>query len=370
MFKRLYRRFYLSMNYRAQSAFGGRLAAYARPTSIAILLTKYCNARCVHCDIWKNRRLDESATLEDWKKLLADLRRWLGPIPIHITGGEALLRPYAPEVCAEASRLGFFVEFLTNGYWKDQTRIERLARARPSRVTVSVDGIGGVHSVVRGKEDFWETTRQSLDTLQRVSRAEGTRIPIKLKTVIMHHNLEAVADVARFAQERGMEVFYQPIEQNYNAPEDPEWFERSGNWPQDVERALTVVNELEAMKQAGFPILNTAGDFAAMRQYFRDPSSNAVAVQSHVAREKKPLCSAIGNLQIEPNGEVITCFRMPPVGNIREQSVRQIWEQRPRWWKGGCCFDKCNSGEGRHDENNKGHSASAANADAPERPLL
>ena len=44
---------------------------------------------------------------------------------------------------------------------------------------------------------------------------------IRLKTVIMEHNLNDVGKVARFARSHGLEVFYQPIEQNYNTPEDP-----------------------------------------------------------------------------------------------------------------------------------------------------
>ena len=123
----VYRRLYLSANYRLRMICGGRLARYVRPTSIALLLTGRCNARCVHCDIWKNGRKEDTLSLEEWKRLLAELRRWLGPVHIHITGGEALLQSYAPDMTAYASGLGFFVEFLTNGYWKDQRRIESFA---------------------------------------------------------------------------------------------------------------------------------------------------------------------------------------------------------------------------------------------------
>lgn len=337
--ERFYRRSYQGINYLLRSKLGGRFAAYSRPTSISLLLTNYCNAHCVHCEIWKNRRLDAELGFEDWKRLLTDLRSWLGPVHLFMTGGEALLRPFAPDVCAEAARMGFFVEFLTNGYWKDQSRVERLARARPSRVTISLDGVGETHSLVRGKRDFWETTRMSLETLQRLRRDEQIPFQIKLKTVIMDHNLDGVVEVARFAQANDMQVMYQPIEQNYNAPEDPAWFEHAGTWPRDTQKAIAVVDELESLQQAGLPILNSAAEFAAMRQYFCDPRSNGAAVQAHMIQGRRLQCATLGNLQIESNGDVKTCFRMPPIGNLCEQPIRTIWLERPRWWEGGCCME-------------------------------
>jgi MoaA/NifB/PqqE/SkfB family radical SAM enzyme len=87
MYRKLYRRLYLSANYRLRSMLGGRLAGLVRPTSIALLLTARCNARCVHCDIWKNDGKEQDAlTPAEWRQVLLEMRRWLGPVPICITG--------------------------------------------------------------------------------------------------------------------------------------------------------------------------------------------------------------------------------------------------------------------------------------------
>src|SRR5262245_53046716 len=137
-----YRRLYEGVNYRLRTFAGGRWARYCRPTAVAILVTERCNARCVHCDIWKNRGQEESPGLDRWKEVLGDLRQWLGPIQVTLTGGEALLRPFTPELVAHGTFLGLFMEVLTHGYWPDQGRIERLALARPWRITVSLDGLG------------------------------------------------------------------------------------------------------------------------------------------------------------------------------------------------------------------------------------
>jgi MoaA/NifB/PqqE/SkfB family radical SAM enzyme len=307
MFRRVYRRLYLSANYRLRSMLGGRLAGLVRPTSIALLLTTRCNARCVHCDIWKNDGKEQDAlTLAEWRQVLSEMRRWLGPVPICMTGGEALLRPDAPDIAAYAFGLGFFVEFLTNGYWKDQRRIERLARARPSRVTISVDGVGEAHNTVRGHHDFWEMTHQSIQTLRRLREQEGFAYSIRLKTVIMAHNLDHVAEVAHFAAANGLDVLYQPVEQNNNAPDDPRWFERAPTWPRDSEKAVATVDQLVDLQRKGLPIVNSEGEFNAMRSYFLDPGGQGTAVQAHAAHEGHALCASLGNMQIQPNLTVST----------------------------------------------------------------
>ena len=123
-------RVHAAVNYRLRTFAGGRLAAHCRPTAIAILLTERCNARCLHCDIWKNRGKEVTPSVDQWKTTMRDLRRWLGPVHVVFTGGEALLMPFAPEVVSYASSLGLLVEHLTHGFWLDQTRIEKMAMGR------------------------------------------------------------------------------------------------------------------------------------------------------------------------------------------------------------------------------------------------
>jgi len=332
-----YRRVYEAVNYRLRTFASGRLASHCRPTFVAILLSERCNARCVHCDIWKNRGKEDSPTLEQWQDVFTDLRRWLGPIQTTVTGGEALLKPFAIDLVAHGVSLGLFMEVLTHGYWPDQTKIEKLAQVNPWRVTVSLDGLGKTHSRIRGRENFFELTSSTLRTLQRVRRENDLDFVILLKNVIMERNLDEAGDVARFAQDGGMQVFYQPIEQNYNTPEDARWFERSENWPKDVSKAVAAVKELLQLKRAGLPIVNSFAQLETMIPYFRDPASSQVAVQAHSAHEGRQLCGALTNLQIQSNGDVTYIRGQPPIGNVKVDSIRRIWETRPRAWDGACC---------------------------------
>src|SRR5262249_50377634 len=156
----------------------------------------------------------------------------------------------------------------------------------------------------------------------------GLGYVIRLKTVVMSHNLHDVGNVARFAAEHGFEVFYQAVEQNYNTPEDPRWFETSANWPRNPHNAVDAVQGLISLKNAGLPIANSLVQLQAMIPYFRNPDAMRVSVQQHTAHLKHAVCSALTNIQVMPNGDVLTCYGMPAVGNIKEQSIRDIWAQR------------------------------------------
>ncbi|MGE3844098.1 MAG: radical SAM protein [Vicinamibacterales bacterium] len=335
-----YRRLYEGLNYRLRSWAGGRLAGHCRPTFIGFLLTEFCNARCVHCNIWQNRGKEDSPTVAQWNTVLTDLRDWLGPVHVVFTGGEALLRPWALDVVSHAARLGFYVEHLTHGFWDDQSKIERLALSGPSRVTVSLDGVGETHDLVRGKANFFKKASTSIETLQRLQRDRGLRYTVRLKNVLMSHNLHEAERVADFASKPGTEVFYQAIEQNYNTPEDARWFEHSPNWPRDPERAVAVVQRLIALKQDGRHIANSVAQLEAMIPYFRDPDRFRVSIQSHSAHERRALCSALTMLQLQANGDVTVCSGQSPVGNIKSAPVRQIWETRPAYWMSGCCMER------------------------------
>lgn len=334
-----YRRLYEGINYRLRTFAGGRYAGACRPTSIAILLTERCNARCIHCDIWKNKGAEKSPELEGWKIVLRDLRDWLGPVHVVLSGGEALLKRFALDLVEYGSEIGLFIELLTHGFWDDDSKFVRLALAKPGRVTFSFDGIGETHNRVRGREGFFDKTEHSIQTLNKARRDHNLDFVIRLKTVVMDQNLGDVGKVARYAQQNGLEVFYQPVEQNYNTEENPDWFEESETWPKDLQRAVKAVEELIRLKESGLPIMNSQNQLNAMIPYFRNPAKWRVATQAHSAHEPVPLCSALTMLQIQANGAVTVCTFQHEVGNVLEKPIREIWENRPRWWEQGCCLE-------------------------------
>ena len=75
-----------AVGYRLRDFASGALAHYCRPSSIVLMLTERCNARCVHCDIWKNKGGEATPAVGHWKQLLSDLASWLGPVHLALSG--------------------------------------------------------------------------------------------------------------------------------------------------------------------------------------------------------------------------------------------------------------------------------------------
>jgi len=342
----LYKRIYEAWNYRLRNVADGHWAGYCRPTSIVFLLTERCNAKCLHCDIWKNTGREDSPQAEQWKQVVSDLRRWLGPVQIVFSGGEALMKPFTTDLAAHAVSEGLFLEVLTHGYWEDQSKIERLARTKLWKVTISLDGLGDTHTLVRGRPKFWERTLRSIETLQRIQKDERLNYTIRLKTVIMSHNLHEATEIARFGNVEGMEVFYQAIEQNYNTPDDANWYLNSENWPKDPALAVATVEKLIELKRQGHRIANSHQQLEAMVSYFRDPAASRVAIMTHNAHEARRSCSALTTLQLQANGDVTVCTGADRIGNVKQQPIREMWEKRPKLWESGCCLEKrCSASE-------------------------
>jgi len=338
VFSRVHKTLHEGLHYRLRTVAGGRFASLCRPVSIVLLITENCSAKCKHCDIWKNR-IREETTLEEWQTLLTDLRSWLGPVHVVISGGEALMRGYTPDLVAHAHKIGLFLEILTHGYWKDQTKIERLARANPWKITMSLDGFGDTHTLVRGRPNFWEFSHNSLQTMLRLRKEEKLNYTVRLKHVLMSYNVGETVKLAKYAEQDGVEIFFQPIEQNYNTVDDPDWYKHSENWPTDIPRVVENVRELIKMKMSGTShIANSIGQLEAMIPYFENPDASRLAVQTHSAHEKQRSCNALTTLQLQSNGDVTVCTGVPPVGNFREKPIRQIWENRPHFWESGCCI--------------------------------
>jgi len=335
-----YNRLYAGINNRLRISAGGRFAGWCRPTSVLFLITERCNARCCHCDIWQNRGQEDSPSTEQWKAALSDIRAWLGPVQVTLTGGEALLVQSTPELVRHGSSLGLLMEVLSHGYWRDQSRVEALAAARPWRVTMSLDGLGERHSKIRGRSEFFQRTMTSFETLERLRRERDLGYRIRFKTVVMRHNLDQLVPLARFATRDGVDIFYQPIEQNYNTPEDPEWFLASDNWPEDPAEAVAAVRELIGLKRAGLHIANSFAQLEAMIPYFQNPAAWRVSTQSHAAHERRLPCEALELIQVQSNGDVRVCVSQPPLGSIKQSALSTIWKSRPEWWKAGCCLER------------------------------
>lgn len=320
------------------SMFGG--LNLNKPTYICAKMTMRCNSRCVHCNIWKMENNDQELSTEQWLKTLGRLRDWLGRFRMVFTGGEALLREDMPIILAHAVRLGISVELLSNGLMIDEALADRIAASGIDQITISLDGTTpATHDRFRGDGNYHDRTKAAILALISQRKLTANPLRILLKTVISANNLRELVPIARWVQEHGLEVQYQPIEQNYGEKQDPGWYRGSPLWITDLAALKEVLDELCSLAAQGNGIDNTRDDFSRFYDYFEHPEKLMATIQGHDSKNRRGHClHAVSNFVISSNGDVRMCFMMEPIGNIALQSPKEIWSRRKHCWAGPCDY--------------------------------
>ena len=303
-----------------------------RPADVIMILTYRCNARCVHCYSYDMPRMKE-LTGAQWMAVCDELREWLGPVFLSITGGEPLLRKDAIDIAAHAAGRGLWVEFLTNGWVVDEAKAERLVASGVRRIKISLDGNSpDIHDRVRGVKGFHERAANALRLVSRKVHEAGADVQIYAKTAIMSINVDHLAPVVRLARELelyGVEL--QAIEPVYYSDQqgDPNWYKNNRLWIKEFPRAQRALDELRQLKREGFPILNSMVNLDLMEGYFRDPAAYSDWIHSHDYQKRKPDCRAwLGGLQIDPAGGMRMCHWMDAFANAADGNLREAWKHR------------------------------------------
>jgi len=304
----------------------------AKPTDVILILTYRCNARCVHCYSYDVPRMPEM-TADEWFRALDELRDWLGPVFLSFTGGEALLRKDAIDIAAHAAGLGFWVEFLSNGWVLDEEKAKRLVNSGIKRMKISLDGSQAqVHDQVRGVKGFYERSSRALQFRAEQMRANGRDLQIYAKTAIMSINVADLSGIVHFAKRIGIYgVEFQALEPIYYSDQqgDPNWYKNNPLWIDDFDKVSRAIGELKELKQANYPIVNSMENLEMIEAYFRDPAAQAHRVHSHDYKKTKPHCRDWAKgLQIDPAGGMRMCHWMEPFGNAKDGNLRQMWKHR------------------------------------------
>lgn len=318
--------------------------SFSKPLDPIILITNKCNARCVHCHSWKLKSQEKEMTTMEWKLTLEEMRKWLGPVFITITGGEALLKKDAIEIVEYAVKLGFRVELLTNGFLMTLEKAKRLIESGVKRITISLDGsTSEIHDKARGKKGFFDKATKALQMLADERSLSGRDIEIWGKTVIMSHNVTDLSNILLLANKLSINgILFQSLLPVYYSEhrDDPEWYVDNPLWVTDMEALSDSMQHLKELKAQGYPVLNTIENLNLIEDYYKNPEQLSYKVRSHnYNKRNKHTCDVwVGGLQIMPDGGMKMCSKMAPFANAKGGHILQAWKNRDRCWKKQCQY--------------------------------
>jgi len=244
-------------------------------------LTYRCNARCHFCDIWALEPKQE-ADFDTIKKNLHDLKR-LGVKYIDFTGGEPLLKAEAPQIYAEAKRLGFITSMTTNTilYPKRAQEMKGLV----DFLNFSLDGADAdTHNQSRGVAIF-DTLVESV----KLARELG-EYPV-LNHTVTAQNYGRLDGVAELALDLGARVWMNPAftaYSNYNAKKNP-----NAEMVQKIEEVARKYGSVVGYNKAALAFIEAGGNDT-----------------------QKPRCKAVeAVIAISPNDELLLpCYHFAQKG--------------------------------------------------------
>jgi MoaA/NifB/PqqE/SkfB family radical SAM enzyme len=298
-----------------------------RPTATEILwinfaVTYLCNSRCRMCHIWKRYRQDPSGieqelSLAEIEGLLSSdhMRNVQG---ISLTGGEPFLRKDFVDLAGLCIQRfpNAFISIATNGLSPGlilhKTR-DILRRFEPKllSLSVSLDGIGDAHDIVRGVNGAYGTVLRTVKSL-----VEETNVNVGLDFTITPWNYDQVWNAYQLSKELGTK-FIAVAAHN------------SGFYYGNAEMDLDCG---DARGQAAGMVCEVAADRAQDESLFEkivDPyvCFMTQAAQSRANQTAAHRCySGTHSLFVDPYGNVYPCILLDKkIGNIRQVAFDELW---------------------------------------------
>ena len=117
---------------------GKALASTKHPILVHVIPMRQCNLACTYCNEYDD--FSKPVPLEEMKTRL-DLLADMGTSIITISGGEPLMHPELDEVIRHIRRRGMIAGMITNGFYLNRERIERLNAAGLEHLQISIDNV-------------------------------------------------------------------------------------------------------------------------------------------------------------------------------------------------------------------------------------
>ncbi|MFH1464257.1 MAG: radical SAM protein [Pseudomonadota bacterium] len=284
------------------------------PVTAVWEITMGCNMRCGHCGSSCAEPLPDELTTEEALRVIEDMAA-LGMRYITLSGGEPLLRRDWPVLAGHLTRHGIAPNIITNGWLVDEQMVRTADANGVQTISISLDGTRETHDAIRRNGAFDRALRafDVLDAARHVSGANTTVTKLNIGELEAIREILIAHGVDLWQIQIGLPMG--TLAQHREQVLEPEAVE----YLLEFSHQTTLAGRIKV-----FPA-DCLGYFTAKESQTRSLSLGSfepVVWQGCNAGKR-----SFGLLH---NGDVVGCtsIRQPEFieGNIRERSLRQIWE--------------------------------------------
>lgn len=305
---------------------------------VYIEVTFRCNCRCQMCPLYGVQtgggkeilgysRENEEMKLEEYKKLFEDLRD-LGTQSVNLTGGEVFIRKDITEIIKYAKDSGFDVSITSNGGVITREIAKDIVRLGVNSITISLDGPKEVHENIR-KAKIFDRIMDVADWIAEEKEKQGKTAPsVGFLCTVSGLNQRHLTSLVEVVNKKGLELAIDPIiftsEDDWKRTQESfsDEFDKKESFvmPDTIGKVDTDLLEVELKKafararELNQPLYISIQGKDERKKFFSDPGYS-------VARKCfMPWYSC----RIDPFGKVYPCSLSMTMGNLRENSIKEI----------------------------------------------
>jgi len=286
-----------------------------RPVVAVWELTLRCDLSCRHCGSRAGKDRDGELSTEECLDVVRQLRE-LGVREVSLIGGEAYLHDGWAEVVSAIRDAGMEAAMVTGGRGITRELAERAALAGLASASVSIDGTQATHDRLRGLDG---SHRSAVDALRHLRDAG---VAVAVNTQINRLSVPDLPDVLDLAIESGAHTWQVALTVAMGrAADEPEVLLQ----PYDLLELFPLLARLKAKCDEADVRLFPGNNIGYFGPYESDLRGNMPLGHLYSCGAGR---STVG---IEANGTIKGCPSLPTEGwaggNLRENSLRDIWER-------------------------------------------
>ncbi len=286
---------------------------FTKPITFHALVNERCNCKCRHCEYWRQAEYAPEMSIEQWQTTLLSIKEFTGPFSVNFSGGEPFIKKGFIDLLYFCRKHHILAGVTTNGALLNENNCATIVASKPFNINISCDAnTPEIHDYIRGMNGLFNKIIRGITLLREEQAKQNISFPIIIKPTIMSLNFRILPDIVRWAKEIGATaVNFQPLGRWTRETYDELWIEEK-----ECPELDRIMEQLIAMKQSGFPIMNSEEILRLMTANFREEKASP---------ENMPCRIGLEEFFIRPEGDVKLCFHFPSIGNTTKQSAKEIW---------------------------------------------
>lgn len=270
-----------------------------------IEVTSRCNERCVHCYIpHENKTTDlDEKTFYNVLDQLYDM----GTLALTLTGGELFFHKKIADFLYYARKKDFSISILSNLTLVDDELIKVMKDINVDQVQVSVYSMDpAIHDEITQLPGSHKMTMRSIEKIM------AENIPLQLSCPTMKINKNSYKDVLKWAHSNKMKAYTDYEMMAQSNLDDSNLLNRL-----DIKDTENIIQDIIKFDEDYLHMIKTTPPIT------KDPEK----------LKNRPVCGAgVNNICIGSQGNVYPCagWQGYIVGNIKESSIKNIWENSPK----------------------------------------